>query len=167
MKRALIFGASGRDGRYVTQICAERQIEAVTGARSAGGTYQESVADPDLVDRLVRQQPDVVFHLVANSTTRHDVVRENPDTIVTGTLNILESVLQHAPAARVLVVGSRTQFRNQGLPISERCEFDPSSAYSVARIQSVHAARYHRSPGIETYVAYLFHHESRTGVSTT
>jgi GDPmannose 4,6-dehydratase len=160
VKRALIFGASGQDGRYLTEICEERQIDAVTIARSSGYRYRGSVADADFVDRLVRQQPDVVFHVAANSTTRHDVVRENHETIVTGALNILESVLQHAPGARVLVVGSGTQFVNEGLPISERSEFDPSSAYSVARIQSVYAARYYRRLGIKAYVAYLFHHES-------
>lgn len=160
MRRALIFGASGQDGHYLAELCAERQLDAVTVARSGGCRYQGSVADADLVDRLVQEQPDLVFHLAANSTTRHEAARENHDTIVTGTLNILESVLRHAPHARVLVVGSGTQFENRGLPISETCTFDPSSAYAVARIQSVYAARYYRSLGIKAYVAYLFHHES-------
>jgi GDPmannose 4,6-dehydratase len=108
----------------------------------------------------VQQQPDVIFHLAANSTTRHEAIRENHETIVSGTLNILESVLRYSPASRVLIVGSGIQFRNHGLPISENCEFDASSAYAVARIQSVYAARYYRKLGINAYVGYLFHHES-------
>ena len=160
MKRALIFGANGQDGRYLSEICNERQIDAVTVARSSGWRYEGSVANTTLVDQLVQQQPDVIFHLAANSTTSHDAIRENHETIVTGTLNILESVLRYSPATRVFIVGSGVQFRNRGMPISENCEFDASSAYAVARIQSVYAARYYRTLGIKAYVGYLFHHES-------
>ena len=160
MKRALIFGASGQDGRYLSQICSERQIDAVTVARSSGWRHQGSVADAALVDQLVQQQPDVIFHLAANSTTRHEALRENHETIVTGTLNILESVRRYSPETRVFIVGSGTQFMNRGLSISEASEFDPSSAYAVARIQSVYAARYYRGLGVNAYVGYLFHHES-------
>jgi GDPmannose 4,6-dehydratase len=160
MKRSLIFGASGQDGRYLSQICSERQIEAVTVARTNGCRYQGTVADAALVDELVQQEPDVIFHLAANSTTRHEALRENHETIVTGTLNILESVLRYSPTTRVLIVGSGVQFKNSGLPISEDCDFDPSSAYAVARIQSVYAARYYRRLGVNAYVGYLFHHES-------
>jgi GDPmannose 4,6-dehydratase len=160
MKRALIFGASGQDGHYVSEICEERQIDAVTVARRSGWRHQGTVADAALVEQLVEQQPDVIFHLAATSTTKHEALRDNHETIVTGTLNILESVLRYSPATRVLIVGSGTQFRNQGLPISENSEFDPSSAYAVARIQTVFAARYYRMLGVKAYVGYLFHHES-------
>ena len=107
-----------------------------------------------------RSNPDVIFHLAANSTTKHEALRENHETIVTGTLNILESVLCHSPETRVFIVGSGLQFKNSGLPISEDSEFDAASAYAVARIQSVYVARYFRRLGVRVYVGYLFHHES-------
>ena len=46
------------------------------------------------------------------------------------------------------------------MPIRETDEFEANSPYSVARIQSVYAARYFRSLGMKVYVGYLFHHES-------
>ena len=46
------------------------------------------------------------------------------------------------------------------MPISETDNFEAKSPYSIARIQSVYAARYFRSLGIKVYVGYLFHHES-------
>ena len=52
------------------------------------------------------------------------------------------------------------QFHNEGRPISENDPFEASSAYAMARIQSVQAARYFRSLGIAAHVGYLFHHES-------
>lgn len=160
MKKALIFGASGQDGIYMTRLCEQQQIEAVTVARSAGFRHRGSVADRAFVETLVKQKPDYIFHLAANSTTRHDALFENHATIATGTLNILESVKLHSPQSRVLLVGSGVQFKNTGRPISENDEFEAANAYAVSRIQSVYAARYFRSLGLRTYVAYLFHHES-------
>ncbi len=46
------------------------------------------------------------------------------------------------------------------MPIKETDEFEASSAYSVARIHSVYAARYYRSLGLKIYVGYFFNHES-------
>ena len=60
----------------------------------------------------------------------------------------------------MFITGSGLQFRNDGEPIDESVPFEASSLYSVARIQSVYAARYYRSLGLRAYVGYLFHHES-------
>jgi GDPmannose 4,6-dehydratase len=105
-------------------------------------------------------RPSYVFHLAARSTTRHEALFENHETISTGALNVLESARRHAPAARVFIAGSGLQFRNDGAPIGEDAPFEASSPYAVARIQATYAARYYRSLGLKAYVGYLFHHES-------
>ncbi len=102
----------------------------------------------------------MVFHLAANSTTRHDAMFEHHCTIGQGTLNILESVRRWVPECRVFITGSGLQFINSGTAISEADPFDHSSSYVIARNYAVSAARYYRSLGIKTYVGYLFHHES-------
>jgi GDPmannose 4,6-dehydratase len=160
MQKALIFGASGQDGIYLTELCRNKQIEPITVARSKGFQHEGSVVDRNLVEHLVKQKPDFIFHLAANSTTRHEAIFENHETISTGSLNILESVKKYSPTSRVLIVGSGVQFKNTGEAISEKNDFEASNAYAIARIQSVYAARYFRGLGIKTYVAYLFHHES-------
>ncbi len=160
MKKALIFGASGQDGIYMTRLCEAQGIDAITVARSDGFEYKGSVADGFFVESLVKMKPDYIFHLAANSTTRHEALFENHETISTGTLNILESVKKYAPESRVLITGSGVQFKNIGEPISETTAFEASNAYAIARIQSVYAARYFRRLGIKAYVGYLFHHES-------
>ncbi len=115
----------------------------------------------DTVKSLVqRYQPDYVFHLAASSTTHHSALFENHQTIATGSLNILEAINRYRPQAKVFIAGSGVQFKNIGRPILETDDFEASSAYAVARIQSVYAARYYRSLGLKTYVGYLFHHES-------
>jgi GDPmannose 4,6-dehydratase len=119
------------------------------------------LADFEQIKRLIAEhQPSHIFHLAANSTTRHDALFENHQTIATGTLNILEAVHRHSRHTRVFVTGSGVQFRNTGKPIHESDPFEASSPYALARIHSTYAARYYRSLGIQTYVSYLFHHES-------
>jgi len=156
----LIFGANGQDGYYLTGLCKARGIEPLGVARS-GDFIRGDVADFEQVAALIKKySPAYVFHLAANSTTSHAALFENHETISTGTLNILEAVKSHCPTAKVFITGSGVQFENTGDPISEHDPFEANSAYSVARIQSVNAARYYRSLGIAAYVGYLFHHES-------
>jgi GDPmannose 4,6-dehydratase len=160
--QALIFGASGQDATYLARLCAERALRPIGVSRSPGGDWLAGdVGQREQVDALVGKfRPDYIFHLAANSTTRHDALFENHATISTGALNVLEAARTLAPAARVFLAGSGLQFVNRGEPISERDPFDAHSPYSVARIQSVYAARYYRKLGVRAYVGYLFHHES-------
>jgi GDPmannose 4,6-dehydratase len=115
----------------------------------------------ECVSGLVRDHtPEMVYHLAAVSTTRHEVLFENHETIAMGALNILEAVRRWSPASRVFLAGSGLQFKNDGEPIKESDPFSATSAYAVERIHSVYAARYFRSLGIQAYVGFLFHHES-------
>lgn len=158
--KALIFGATGQDGYYLQELCKLKGIDPIGVARSGNG-FIGNVADYGQVEQLIKQYlPIYVFHLAANSTTRHDALFENHETISTGTLNIFEAVKKHCPTSKVFITGSGLQFRNTGNPIFEHNEFEANCAYSVARIHSVYAARYYRSLGIRAYVGYLFHHES-------
>ena len=157
---ALIFGANGQDGYYLNELCQAQGINSMGIARS-GDFIRGDVSDYELVQQLIKEyNPEYIFHLAAKSTTRHDAMFENHGTICTGTLNILESVYRHCPRSKVFITGSGLQFYNDGTPISEDSPFEANSAYAIARIQSVYAARYYRTLGIRTYVGYLFHHES-------
>lgn len=157
---SLIFGANGQDGYYLKQLCEARKINSIGISRSGDG-LKGDVSDYKQVEDLVKKyKPTYIFHLAAKSTTRHDALFENHETISTGTINILESVHKYSPDSKVFITGSGLQFYNNGHPISEENPFEASSPYAVARIQSVYAARYYRSLGIKAYVGYLFHHES-------
>ena len=157
---ALIFGANGQDGRYLSELCEIKGISPIGISRS-DAMIRADVSSYTQVEALVKQyMPRYIFHLAANSTTRHEALFDNHQTIATGTLNILESVRVHSPQTKVFLTGSGLQFVNTGKPISENDPFEASNPYSVARIQSVYAGRYFRSLGIKVYVGYLFHHES-------
>ena len=156
--KAIVFGASGQDGIYLSMLLQENMINVVPVNRGEPGTGIQSFED---VSALVKQhQPEYIFHFAADSTTRHEVWRSNHETISTGTLNILESVKIYSPQTKVFLSGSGLQFENNGFPIKESDPFLAGSPYAVSRIHSTYAARYYRSLGIKAYVGYFFNHDS-------
>ncbi|MDP9047716.1 MAG: GDP-mannose 4,6-dehydratase [Bacteroidota bacterium] len=158
---AIIFGINGQDGFYLSGRLHDNNIKVVGVSRTKGNWIEGNVADKLFVDTLVKKEkPNYIFHLAANSTTKHERLFENHETISTGSLNILESVYRHSPLTKIFLSGSGLQFKNDGLPISENNEFEARDVYSIARIQSVYAARYFRSLGVKVYFGYFFNHDS-------
>ncbi len=159
--KALIFGVSGQDGFFLANLLKNNGIEVIGTSRSQG-TYKGDVGDYEFSESLIKTyKPDFIFHLAANSSTRHDTLFENHQTICNGTLNILEAAKLHSPKSKIFLSGSAMQFENQGLPINEQTPFEASSPYSIARIQSVYAGRYYRKTlGLTVYIGYFFNHDS-------
>ncbi|OGT54529.1 MAG: epimerase [Gammaproteobacteria bacterium RIFCSPHIGHO2_12_FULL_63_22] len=161
MGTAVIFGASGQDGHYLSRLLRSHGVQVV-GTSRKDGEHAGDVSDFGFVESVIkRHHPDFVFHLAATSSARHSFLFENHQSISTGTLNILENVYRSCSSARVFLSGSALQFRNQGLPIDEDCEFEASSAYALARIHSTYAGRYYRAAfGLHVFVGYFFNHDS-------
>ena len=159
--QAVIFGASGQDGKLLTSFLTERGVNVI-GVSRTGSDVSGDVACKELVDSVIQlHSPDYIFHFAATSATRHSVLYDNHTAICTGTLNILESVSQNVPKARVFLAGSALQFNNIGQPIDENTPFEATSPYALARIHSTFAARYYRQHlNLDVYVGYLFHHDS-------
>jgi len=158
--KAIIFGANGQDGFYLSELLAKKGIEIIGVSRSGNFLKTDIASFTEVSDLIKVNQPDFIFHLAANSTTNHKALFENHETISTGTFNILEAVRLHSPHTKVFISGSGLQFENKNNPIKESDLFEARDAYSVSRIQSVYAARYFRSLGIKTYVGYFFNHDS-------
>ena len=158
--KAIIFGANGQDGFYLTKLLKEKGVKVIGVSRS-GDFLRTDIVNFSQISALIQnEKPDYIFHLAANSTTRHDALFENHETIGTGTLNILESVKKFSPHTKVFISGSGLQFLNTGNPIKETDPFTANDAYSISRIQSVYAARYFRTLGIKVYIGYFFNHDS-------
>jgi GDPmannose 4,6-dehydratase len=158
--KAIIFGAGGQDGFYLQHLLSRQNIEAICVSRS-GRKLRGDVSDWNFTEGLIRaHRPDFIFHLAANSTTRHEGLFENHAAISTGALNILEAAHRHSRHSRVFLPGSAMQFENHGHPIDETTPFAPLSPYAVSLIHSVYAARYYRSLSLPVYVGYLFNHDS-------
>lgn len=158
--KAIIFGANGQDGFYLKQLLESKNVETLGISRSGDGLIGD-VHDWRFVEEVIKNnQPDYVFHLAANSSTRHEALFDNHAAISTGTINILEAVYRHSRQSKVFLSGSAMQFENGGNPIDEETPFAPLSPYAVSRIHSVYAGRYYRSLSLKVYVGYFFNHDS-------
>ena len=158
--KAIIFGANGQDGYYLTELLQQQHFEVIKVGRTVTENGLNLLDMESICRYLQNEKPEYIFHLAANSTTRHDVLFENHATISTGTFNILEAVKRCSPETKVFISGSGLQFENQDKPIKESDRFEARDPYSVSRIQSVYAARYYRRLGIKVYVGYFFNHDS-------
>ncbi|MEZ5003161.1 MAG: GDP-mannose 4,6-dehydratase [Chitinophagales bacterium] len=158
--KAIIFGSSGQDGYYLTQLLQTKKIQVI-GVSRKNADVIGNIEDKDLVSELIKtHQPDYIFHLAANSTTRHDALWDNHAAISTGTLIILEAVKRFSLHSKVFLSGSALQFKNEGKPIDESAELVATSPYGVSRNQSLYAGRYYRSLGLKVYFGYFFNHDS-------
>jgi len=160
MKKAIVFGANGQDGYFLIELLKKEGIDVIGVSRS-GDFNKTDISNYTQVEQLIEAtQADYIFHLAANSTTRHDALFENHSTISTVTLNVLEAVKNKSAHSKVFISGSGLQFANHDKPIKETDAFEARDAYSIYRIQSVYAARYFRTLGIKAYVGYFFNHDS-------
>ncbi len=131
--KAVIFGANGQDGFYLAEILRREAVEAVKISRS-GANLIGDVADQSFVESVVKnQQPDYIFHLAANSTTAHDAVYENHQTIATGTLNILEAA-------------AKGVFSSIGAPVFSNCIALPDKKIRLFRLCRCAASKMFRVP---------------------
>lgn len=160
--KAIIFGITGQDGQYLNKLLLKNGIEVIGVSRANPKYINGDVSDFEFVKNLIiKHKPDYIFHLSASSTVNHDALFENHLAISTSTINILESARLYVPNCKIFLSGSAMQFKNNGLPIDEKTEFEASSPYSFSRIHSVYAGRYYRKKfGMNVYVGYFFNHDS-------
>jgi GDPmannose 4,6-dehydratase len=161
MAKAVIFGAGGQDGYYLSMLLEQKGIMVFKVTKNDENRDLEITNAAAVTSFIRTEQPDYVFHFSASSSTKHEHLAVNHAIIATGTINILEAVRAHSPKTKVFITGSGLQFRNENLPIKETDPFAVNDAYSLARVESVYAARYFRDAfGLKVYVGYLFNHDS-------
>lgn len=153
--KAIIFGAGGQDGYYLTQILKREGVEVISLSHKECNVGVQGY----VFHQLYAHKPDYVFHLAAVSTTSHDALVANQKAIVDGSLHILEGVKNYCPKAKVFLSGSVLQFQEQS-SVSVSGRQSNSSIYAAQRNASVAYARYYRSIGIQVYVGYFSHHDS-------
>lgn len=161
-KIAIIFGINGQDGYYLNELLVKNGINVIGISRNNQNYLKGDVSDYYFVKKIIYSyKPDYIFHLAAVSSIKHDFLFENHATISLGTLNILENVRLYSKHTKVFISGSAMQFRNDGFPINENTPFEPNSAYSCSRIDSVYTSRYFRDKfKLKIYIGYFFNHDS-------
>jgi UDP-glucose 4-epimerase len=97
-----------------------------------------SVTNPDLVFSLVAGM-DYVFHLAARNIIASTAnPRDDFETNIGGTLNVLLAARQHGPR-RVIYTGSTSVYGNpRSIPINEDDPVVPLSPYAVSKLSGEH-----------------------------
>lgn len=181
MKKVFITGITGQDGSYLAEQClAEGQI--VHGLIRRSSSFNTSRIDHiygnpnlylhhgDLTDAsslasmVARIQPDEVYNLGAQSHVRvsFDMPGYTIDSIVSGTLNLLEAIRAHCPAAHFYQASSSEMFGAVlETPQREATPFNPQSPYACAKGCAHNLVKlYRESYGLHASCGILFNHES-------
>jgi GDP-4-dehydro-6-deoxy-D-mannose reductase len=151
--RALVTGVSGFVGGHLTEHLLDSG-DVVVGF-STSGQWPESIRHldgrarierldltsneyPELTSLITRKQPEVIYHLAAQSNPRASMTdpRATWDLNLCGTLNFLEAVRHSGLKPRIVLVGSGICYGNpepQYLPVDESCPLRPNNPYGASK----------------------------------
>jgi GDPmannose 4,6-dehydratase len=180
-KKALICGISGQDGAYLAAHLLELGYAVVGTSRDAqasrfAGLERLGIRDRVKVDSmslvdfrsamqaLARHQPDEVYNLAGQTSVglSFDQPVETFESIVVGTVNILEAIRMIGRPIRLYNAGSAEMFGTiDDRPANERSVLRPRSPYGIAKATSFwQIAQYREAYGIHACTGILFNHES-------
>lgn len=176
--RAFITGITGFAGSFLAEYCLARSgVEVVGLVRDQGRLkhaaplagrvtlLEGDLRDAGAVDRAIAQaQPEVVFHLAAQAFVPQsfaDPVGTLLDNAV-GQLNVIQAMLRHCPQARLLAVGSATEYgmvRPEENPVDEHALLRPADPYAVSKVtQDLQAYQYFISHRLQAVRVRAFNH---------
>jgi GDPmannose 4,6-dehydratase len=184
-KKALITGISGQDGAYLSEYLFENDYEVYGILRRNSvpenqtarleNTYEEiknNLSYADLTDfasliRLIKKiKPDEIYNLAAQSHVKvsFDIPLYTTETIVNGTINLLEAIRMEDRNIRFYQASSSEMFGNNidndGFQ-RESTPMHPVSPYGAAKLCAFNNVRvYRRSYNIFASNGILFNHES-------
>jgi GDPmannose 4,6-dehydratase len=180
-RTALICGIGGQDGAYlahhllglgygVVGTSRDAQAGRFTGLERLGIRDRVTLVSMSLVDfrstfqTLKRSSPDEIYNLAGQSSVglSFDQPVETFESIVVGTINLLEAIRLLGTPIRLYNAGSSEMFGNAGdEPAGERTVLRPRSPYGIAKATSFwQIAQYREAYGLRAATGILFNHES-------
>jgi GDPmannose 4,6-dehydratase len=181
MKTAFITGVTGQDGSYLAELLLSK------GYKVIGLKRRTSLLCTDRIDQfyknpnfileyfelddmscmyrlLQKYQPDEVYNLAAQSHVRvsFDIPQSTINTIVIGTMNLIEAVRTICPNAKFYQASSSEMFGdNPNYPYNEESRLTPASPYANAKVFAHNLMRNYRiSYNMFCCSGILFNHES-------
>ena len=179
--RALICGISGQDGTYLADLLLKKGYSVVGSSRDAQTTdfrnlsrlgirqqiQLESMATHDfrsVLQLIHKVEPDEIYNLSGQSSVGLSFSQpiETLDSVITGTLNLLESIRFLGRSVRFYNAGSSECYGDtEGVGASEHSQFRPRSPYAVAKAAAYWlVANYREAYGLHASTGILFNHES-------
>ena len=180
--KALIFGVNGQDGSYLarfllgkgyTVVGTSRDVEnnSWNNLRTLGILNKIEIRSLDLthserVFTLIESVgPDEIYNLAGQTSVglSFDMPNETINSILIGTLNILEALRRISREIKYYNAGSSECFGDTGGYLAdEETPFSPRSPYAVAKCAAHYlVSNYRESYSLKACTGILFNHESR------
>lgn len=180
-KTALICGINGQDGSYLAELLLKKGYEVWGTSRDVQASPMSNLVKLGIADRVKLismapsdfrsvfnaidcSNPDEIYYLAGQSSVglSFEQPAETLESIVSGTLNMLEAIRLRKLPVRLYNAGSSECFGDTGgVPADESTPFHPRSPYAVAKA-SAHwlVANYRDAYGLYVCTGILFNHES-------
>ena len=166
MRRAIIIGAHGQDGRLLGE-----QLELADRSLIKIGRGDIDLQDRHRIDALIGDlRPDEIYYLAAHHHSSQDPLAEDDATLfarsievnVTGLVHVLQAVRVCSPDTRVFYAASSHIFGQPATAMqSENTPFVPNGVYGITKAAGVQCCRYYRrSHGVFAATGILYNHES-------
>jgi len=181
MKKALICGVSGQDGAYLAQLLVAKGYEVHgtsrdVSARSFRGLLSLGISEKvklhsmalndfhSVTTVLKSVEPDEIYNLAGQTSVglSFEQPMETMESIVIGTLNLLEAIRFQSNPIRFYNAGSSECFGDVGdAAADESTPFRPCSPYAIAKSAAIwEVANYRNAYGLHSSSGILFNHES-------
>jgi len=180
MKIAMIIGVSGQDGAYLSRFLLEKGYRVIGTSRDhevnsfanldrLGIRDRVSLASVDTSDfrsvitALSNHSPDEIYNLAGQTSVgmSFQYPVETFNSILIGTMNLLECIRILGYPARFYQAGSGEVYGNTIQPADESTPFRPLSPYATAKAAASYAvANYRQAYGMFCCSGVLFNHES-------
>ncbi len=178
-KKSLIFGISGQDGSYLSELLLEKGYEVIGGIRRTSSPSTERInhildkitlESVDLLDQMSinsvisKYKPDEIYNLAAQAFV--PVSWSQPiftsEVNALGTLRILEAVHLYSPESRVYNASTSEMFgKVVETPQKETTPFHPRSPYGVSKVFAHYMVQnYREAYNLFACSGILFNHTS-------
>lgn len=180
MKKALIIGVSGQDGAYLAEFLLKKGYQVHGTSRDHEvGTFRNleklgikdrvkltSMVTSDfrsVLTALQKADADEIYNLAGQTSVGMSFAYpvETFDSILIGTMNLLECIRLLKHPVKFYNAGSSEVFGNTPEPAAENTPFHPRSPYATAKAAAHYAVtNYREAYGLFACTGILFNHES-------
>lgn len=180
MKRALIIGVSGQDGAFLAQrllrysyevhgTSRDHEVSTFSNLRHLGIFDKANLASMDTSDfrsvltALQQANADEIYNLAGQTSVgmSFQYPVETFDSILIGTMNLLECIRLLKKPVKFYNAGSSEVFGNTPTSAAENHHYHPRSPYATAKAAAHYAVtNYREAYGIHACTGILFNHES-------
>jgi GDPmannose 4,6-dehydratase len=180
MKKALIIGISGQDGAYLADLLLKQgyevhgtsrdhEVGSFSNLRKLGikdKVHLGSMVTSDfrsVLTALQQADADEIYNLAGQTSVGMSFAYpvETFDSILIGTMNLLECIRLLKKPVKFYNAGSSEVFGNTETAADENHHYHPRSPYATAKAAAHYAVtNYREAYGIHACTGILFNHES-------